>query len=391
MKTLNTVFPYGMNLEYKCEKVDNAAWSCDYENLCIYKSFPKVEITRGCRAGIRMSQNVLSPTTREINSDSIISTIQEKLYTSNQNVFHLARCLIAKLNKDEAQKLWLDCIKKLNVHRTWGTMDLTKHSLLLIKDLAYHHAYPHKEFKTSKMVNRNTITLDFKNKLIEEINIHGIFKEEEISDMFPFQILNIDNSLSSKNVSQPIVSYRYGDTIQRKILNYNKVIQSDEIAENISCDCEQSNFKHGYHNHVVTGDLKFIEDHDLRRLLGKGLNFRPPEQRNTDKAFESFTIGIGEYIEKLSKKYKVAKVVFDGWKTKLLEKIKLKLSKISTNAGSNKKFIDTKLALTKLEKLQENFVFIPTDKSSNNISIVCKKFYLMNIKKELDLSFTSVN
>ena len=99
---------------------------------------------------------------------------------------------------------------------------------------------------------------------------------------------------------------------------------------------------------------------------------------------------IKEYIGKISKKFKVAEVIFDGWKTKLLEKIQLNLSKISTNADSNKKFVDTKLAYEKLEKLQENFVFIPTDKSSNNISIVCKKFYLMNIKNELDSSFTLV-
>ena len=87
--------------------------------------------------------------------------------------------------------------------------------------------------------------------------------------MFPFQLLHLDNKISSQNVSQPIVSYRYGDTIKRKVLNYNKVIKSEEMAENISCNCENSNFRHAIHKHVVTGDLKFIEDNDLRRLLGK--------------------------------------------------------------------------------------------------------------------------
>ena len=83
-----------------------------------------------------------------------------------------------------------------------------------------HSTCPQKEFKTSKNVNRNIITLDFKNKLMEKINIHGIFKEEEISDMFPFKIHNMDNSISSQNVSQPTVSYRYnGDKNERKILN----------------------------------------------------------------------------------------------------------------------------------------------------------------------------
>ena len=38
-----------------------------------------------------------------------------------------------------------------------------------------------------------------------------------------------------------------------------------------------------------------------------------------------------------------------------------------------------------LEDLQKDFVFVPTDKASNNISVVCKKFYM----KELDIFLNS--
>ena len=44
-----------------------------------------------------------------------------------------------------------------------------------------------------------------------------------------------------------------------------------------------------------------------------------------------------------------------------------------------------------LEKLHENYVCIPTDKTSNNISIVCKKFYLKSIRDELNDTFIEVN
>ena len=237
----------------------------------------------------------------------------------------------------------------------------------------------------------HTITLDFENKLMEEVNICSMFKEADIINLFPFQLLCMDSSINSQNVCKPTVSYRYGDTIQRKILNYNNIIKSDEVPENITCNCVNSIYKDPHHKRVVTGNLNFIEDKDLRNLLGKGLNFRPPKLRNSKKAIESFKVGIEGYIKSLSKKYKVAEVIFDGWKSKLLENIKSKINKISTNACSNKKFVDTKVALQKLAKLQENFVFIPTDKSSNNISIVCKKFYLMSIKSELDSSFTTID
>ena len=42
MDETETVFPY----EYKREKVNNALWDCDFENLCLYKSFPKIDVSR---------------------------------------------------------------------------------------------------------------------------------------------------------------------------------------------------------------------------------------------------------------------------------------------------------------------------------------------------------
>ena len=84
---------------------------------------------------------------------------------------------------------------------------------------------------------------------------------------------------------QPTVSYRYGDTIQRKILTIcNKIIQSDKVTENISCDCEKVALDMEFINmSLYTRGQNFIEGKDLRRLLGKGLNFKLPKQRNSEK------------------------------------------------------------------------------------------------------------
>ena len=39
-----------------------------------------------------------------------------------------------------------------------------------------------------------------------------------------------------------------------------------------------------------------------------------------------------------------------------------------------------------LKKLHEQYVFVPTDKASNNITVVCKKFYLNRIRQEFSSS-----
>ena len=42
-----------------------------------------------------------------------------------------------------------------------------------------------------------------------------------------------------------------------------------------------------------------------------------------------------------------------------------------------------------LAQLQKEFVFVPTDKASNNIAVVCKKFYIEQSMKELDIFLNS--
>ena len=39
--------------------------------------------------------------------------------------------------------------------------------------------------------------------------------------------------------------------------------------------------------------------------------------------------------------------------------------------------------IEELNRLQDEYVFVPTDKASNNISIVCKEFYIKTMLKEL--------
>ena len=41
------------------------------------------------------------------------------------------------------------------------------------------------------------------------------------------------------------------------------------------------------HGHIVTGDLRFIENRKLRKLMSKGPNFREPRFLNFNKCAEA--------------------------------------------------------------------------------------------------------
>ena len=53
-----------------------------------------------------------------------------------------------------------------------------------------------------------------------------------------------------------------------------------------------------------------------------------------------------------------------------------------------KHVLKSRVHLDNLNKMHENFVLVPTDKASNNVIVVCKKYYLDVVIKELSLNNT---
>ena len=44
-----------------------------------------------------------------------------------------------------------------------------------------------------------------------------------------------------------------------------------------------------------------------------------------------------------------------------------------------------------LHKLHANYVLVPTDKAANNVMIVCKKYYIDTLVKELGINNVNIN
>ena len=63
-----------------------------------------------------------------------------------------------------------------------------------------------------------------------------------------------------------------------------------------------------------------------------------------------------------------------------LKKVRKKHKRVILNSKTIKQCLD---------KLHQKFVFVPTDKASNNIAVVCKRFYIEKSMKELGIFFDS--
>ena len=93
------------------------------------------------------------------------------------------------------------------------------------------------------------------------------------------------------------------------------------------------------HKHIVTGDLKVIQNNRLRSLLSKGPKYREQERIRWDKVLDSIQAGITDCQESWSKREHVDRKVLNEWSATLLEQVKAKISKIQ-QSQFRKKFGD---------------------------------------------------
>ena len=149
--------------------------------------------------------------------------------------------------------------------------------------------------------------------------------------------------------------------------------------------CSESVYSDPHHGHVVTGDLRIIGNSKLRKLFSKGPNYRENKTINYQKCMSEICKSLDECAAKMAVKYKLEVKDFDNWKSKVKEKAaeKVRKLKFSRRPQPTKPILKDENALMYLKELQRKYVIVPIDKASNNISVICKRFYVMRLLKEV--------
>ena len=98
-----------------------------------------------------------------------------------------------------------------------------------------------------------------------------------------------------------------------------------------------------------------------------------------------FVESIRDYKNKWAKKEKVDSRTLDEWENTALDVISTRIQKINSRTKKSRKrqILSDKKCLDDLQTLQKHFVLVPADKASSNILVVCKKYYLSIVIKEL--------
>ena len=369
MLKLRTVFPYGLN-----DRVGNE-YMTDKGNSIIYNEFPALK---------RYSKHSRVRTKTKVSHNLIVDhfpyIIMESIKTNRRNTMNLIRVLLASLNKSSYKKLG-DIINDflLDKHDQF----LYSQFFLAALDIISSHVWKPPTIIRPRLPSKYRLNINFCNKGIDFINLPQILNNAELIKLLP----------QSFNNESPMVVFDLAKPIRSKIFNHKKTIQQLDVDAFLAdpsilpCPCADSPFKDSHHGHIITGDLKIVQNNKLRKLLVKGPKFRESERICWNKAKTSITIGITESIKKWIDSEGLPSSLFTEWKSKVLECVDKKISSLRLHVHPkrvSKDLIDSDVT-NHLNDLQERFVMAPIDKADNNVAFVCKRYYIEVLAKELGL------
>ena len=213
--------------------------------------------------------------------------------------------------------------------------------------------------------------------MLDLIKLSTIFNDPEVVEAFP---------ASDNENAFPTVIYSLNQPIRSKLLNHKDTVADinsydvETLGTGIhQCNCAGSEFCDPNHGHIITGNLQIIENSKLRQLMSKGPNYREPRTVNWRKCRLKILEALDEFIVANSR------LELESWKTVVLSKVDTKIDRLQANITPRHTNTVLQQPAVKqyLEKLQKHFVVVPIDKASNNIAIICKRFYAEVLLKEV--------
>ena len=106
---------------------------------------------------------------------------------------------------------------------------------------------------------------------------------------------------------------------------------------------------------------------------------------NYHKCKKSIESSLASAVENLATKYDLSVETLSAWKTKILELVenRVRILKSRKVPSVTKPVLQNEEIKTSLSELHNKFVIVPIDKASNNIAIICKRFYIQKLLDEV--------
>ena len=174
----------------------------------------------------------------------------------------------------------------------------------------------------------------FHNRGLNLIKLNKILRHKDIISKLP-EKLQIEEL--------PSILYSLSPTIRNKLFNYKETVNNIDINDQITygtqlptCECFKSSFVDKDHGHIITGDLRIIENEHLQKLISIGSNYREPKGLNWKKCREVVVNGLEEYTNNISSKFDLDPCSITPWKNAVLEKVDLNIIPLNVKPNTKK-------------------------------------------------------
>ena len=222
-------------------------------------------------------------------------------------------------------------------------------------------------------------SVPFVHNVMEGMGLVDLFKRRDVKNYLPH---------SAKKFAIR-TTFSYGPTIGSKLFNYNKVLNKldhlSSVFEDCDCNTRYKEFVYQPHGHVHTGQLDIIENSQLRNVMTKGAKFRLTPLTNKTKLLTIFKESVSKLKVKLAKKSKLNVACFDLWEERILRLFHTRWKSVHGVSLDSNDIFNMKPVRRYLREFHDRFVVVPVDKASNNFAIICKKFYIQVLMKELGI------
>ena len=160
----------------------------------------------------------------------------------------------------------------------------------------------------------------------------------------------------------------------------------DVKSKTPDCSCAKTPFIYNPTGHVITGDLKIINNISLREMFAKGPNYREHKSINWKHNFKILMDSVEDYARQWAKREKEDLDTLSEWVKRVRSLIQIIVKKHSgtMSTRSTSIFKDPNVA-KHLSHLHEKYVIVSADNAPNNIVFVCKSHYIDCMIKELGI------
>ena len=375
IKKLRTIYPYGLN-EKATDKVTNSK----VNEPAVGRLFPPLPRHSGRPTRSRENRD---DKTSILSCAEFFSTVTDLISNDLHNLFNEVRKLLNLVKKPVLKDIAFHIMERDD---TFTFIEERAQCYEYILDIIETKLLKVQPERKRKPIPKNVVTIKFVNKGMDDIHLNKIFRSNEVLDLIP-PALSAEEDI-------PMVTMKLTPPVRSKILNYRETVSSLDIVvdEDVSfvrnlpsCECQSSEFKDPHHNHIITGDLRVVQNQKLRKLLTKGPNYREPKTLNYNSCKKEIKSSLTLAIDKLAARYNITIESLLPWKNKILQEVdqRIKILKAKKTPSTTKAVLEDEDEVTALNDLHSNFVVVPIDKASNNVAIICKRYYIQTLLEEV--------